>query len=63
MGSPSFSSRAVIAVLMPDLFQPRVLHAVRVTSTKGTENEMGRGGGGWEGWERQERGGAFVGVE
>lgn len=46
MGSPSFSSRAVIAVLMPDLFEPRVLHAVRVTSSKGTENEMGS-------WERK----------
>lgn len=56
MGSPSFSSRAVIAVLMPDLFEPRVLHAVRVTSSKGTENEMGS-------WERTERGGAFQGVE
>lgn len=47
MGSPSFSSRAVIAVLMPDLFEPHVLHAVRVTSSKGTENEMGN-------WERKE---------
>lgn len=54
MGSPSFSSRAVIAVLMPDLFQPRVLHAVRVTSAKGTENETGS-------WESKERGGAFEG--
>lgn len=47
--TPTLSSSAVIAVLMPDLsLTPGVLHSVRMTSLKRRENEKETevGGGG-----------------